>query len=75
MHLVEKWLSTLERKIEEYSIEANEAYRVYISAEPASSAEYHIIPQVLISGVVLSCMHIPLAGSLTVFGLPYPGYP
>ena len=38
-------LSTLEKKIEQYSLESHEAYRVYISAEPAGTRDAHIIPQ------------------------------
>ncbi|KAK3091630.1 hypothetical protein FSP39_021358 [Pinctada imbricata] len=45
VHLVAKWLPKLEKKLEEYSQESNENYRVFISAEPASSADSHIIPQ------------------------------
>eukprot|EP00058_Branchiostoma_floridae_P013849 XP_002599337.1 hypothetical protein BRAFLDRAFT_275161 [Branchiostoma floridae] len=45
VHLVAKWLGTLEKKLEKYSVGSNEAYRVYISAEPAASAASHIIPQ------------------------------
>nr|P39057.1 RecName: Full=Dynein beta chain, ciliary [Heliocidaris crassispina]BAA00827.1 dynein beta-heavy chain [Heliocidaris crassispina] len=45
IHLVAKWLSTLEKKLEQYSIGSHESYRVYMSAEPAGSPESHIIPQ------------------------------
>ncbi|PIK39300.1 dynein beta-heavy chain [Apostichopus japonicus] len=45
IHLVAKWLSTLEKKLEAYSIGSNAAYRVYMSAEPAGSPDSHIIPQ------------------------------
>ena len=38
-------MPTLEKKIEQYSAESNENYRLFISAEPASSADSHIIPQ------------------------------
>ena len=40
-----RWLGTLEKKLETYSVGSNEAYRVYISAEPASTRASHIIPQ------------------------------
>lgn len=43
--MVAKWLSTLEKKLEAYSIGSNAAYRVYMSAEPAGSPDSHIIPQ------------------------------
>ncbi|KAJ8318719.1 LOW QUALITY PROTEIN: hypothetical protein KUTeg_003810 [Tegillarca granosa] len=52
VHLVAKWLSTLEKKIEQYSEESHEAYRVFISAEPAASAEYHIIPQGILEAAI-----------------------
>ena len=40
-----KWLPLLEKKLEEYSVDSNPAYRVYISAEPAGTRDSHIIPQ------------------------------
>ncbi|CAH1795230.1 unnamed protein product [Owenia fusiformis] len=52
VHLVAKWLGTLEKKIEEYSQESHPDYRVYISAEPAASAEYHIIPQGILESAI-----------------------
>lgn len=45
VHLVAKWLPTLEKKIEQYSSESHENYRLFISAEPAATVESHIIPQ------------------------------
>jgi len=45
IHLVARWLPTLEKKIEQYSVDSHPAYRVYMSAEPASSRESHTIPQ------------------------------
>ena len=45
MHLVAKWLPKLEKFVEKYSTGSNEAYRLYISAEPSATAESHIIPQ------------------------------
>nr|CAB3238637.1 dynein beta chain, ciliary-like [Phallusia mammillata] len=45
VHLVAKWLGTLEKKIEQYSVGSHKSYRVYISAEPAATRESHIIPQ------------------------------
>ena len=40
-----KWLSTLEKKLEEHSENSHPEFRVFISAEPAPSPEGHIIPQ------------------------------
>jgi dynein heavy chain len=54
IHLVAKWLSTLDKKLEAYSEGSHEAYRVYISAEPAASREGHIIPQ----GILEACIKI-----------------
>ena len=52
VHLVQKWLSTLEKKLETYSEESHQDYRVFISAEPAASAEYHIIPQGILESAI-----------------------
>ena len=40
-----RWLPTLEKKIEQYSLDSHPNYRVYMSAEPAASRESHSIPQ------------------------------
>ncbi|CAJ0964166.1 unnamed protein product [Ranitomeya imitator] len=45
VHLVAKWLVTLEKLLEKYSTGSHEDYRIFISAEPAASPEEHIIPQ------------------------------
>lgn len=45
IHLVAKWLPLLEKKIEETLDTAHDKFRLFISAEAALSAEYHIIPQ------------------------------
>ncbi|XP_043570411.1 dynein axonemal heavy chain 9-like isoform X1 [Chiloscyllium plagiosum] len=45
IHLVAKWLSILEKKMEQHSEGSHENFRVFISAEPAPSPEGHIIPQ------------------------------
>ncbi|XP_004857611.1 dynein heavy chain 9, axonemal isoform X1 [Heterocephalus glaber] len=45
IHLVAKWLSTLEKKLEEHSENSHPEFRVFISAEPAPFPEGHIIPQ------------------------------
>lgn len=46
IHLVKKWLPSLEKKLEVASDGSHPDYRVFMSAEPASSAAGHIIPQV-----------------------------
>ncbi|XP_066570660.1 dynein axonemal heavy chain 11 [Amia ocellicauda] len=45
IHLVAKWLGTLEKLLESSSENSHPDYRVFISAEPAGSPEEHIIPQ------------------------------
>ncbi|XP_055848919.1 dynein beta chain, ciliary isoform X2 [Episyrphus balteatus] len=45
IHLVRKWLPALEKKLEHYAEGSHPNYRVFLSAEPASSAAAHIIPQ------------------------------
>ncbi|XP_064179132.1 dynein heavy chain 9, axonemal [Anguilla rostrata] len=45
IHLVAKWLSTLEKKLEQHSEGSHQDFRVFVSAEPSGSPEGHIIPQ------------------------------
>ncbi|XP_021937393.1 dynein beta chain, ciliary isoform X2 [Zootermopsis nevadensis] len=45
IHLVKKWLPTLEKKLEHYSQGSHPDYRVFMSAEPAATPAAHIIPQ------------------------------
>uniref|UniRef100_UPI00398F70DF dynein axonemal heavy chain 11-like isoform X2 n=1 Tax=Pristiophorus japonicus TaxID=55135 RepID=UPI00398F70DF len=45
VHLVVKWLGTLEKLLEQFSEGSHPDYRVFISAEPARTSEEHIIPQ------------------------------
>ncbi|KAK3590847.1 hypothetical protein CHS0354_024585 [Potamilus streckersoni] len=52
VHLVAKWLPTLEKKLEQYSTDSHKAYRVYISAEPAPTPESHIIPQGILEAAI-----------------------
>lgn len=52
VHLVAKWLSTLERKLEESGMTGHESYRVYISAEPAGDPAYHLIPQGILESAI-----------------------
>lgn len=46
IHLVERWLPTLEKRLEQNYEKSHKKYRVFLSAEPAPSAETHILPQV-----------------------------
>ncbi|KAM9287928.1 LOW QUALITY PROTEIN: dynein axonemal heavy chain 11 [Cariama cristata] len=45
IHLVAKWLGTLEKLLGQYSEESNPDCHVFISAEPAPAPKEHIIPQ------------------------------
>ncbi|XP_078011950.1 dynein axonemal heavy chain 17 isoform X1 [Phascolarctos cinereus] len=52
IHLVARWLSTLDKKVEKYSTGSHDDYRVYMSAEPAPCPEVHIIPQGLLENAI-----------------------
>ncbi|XP_062965627.1 dynein axonemal heavy chain 9 [Cynocephalus volans] len=52
IHLVAKWLSTLEKKLEEHSENSHPEFRVFISAEPAPSPESHVIPQGILENAI-----------------------
>ncbi|KAF5280421.1 hypothetical protein FQR65_LT03230 [Abscondita terminalis] len=45
IHLVAKWLSNLEKKIEQTDEVSNPNYRLYLSAEPSSDPQVCVIPQ------------------------------
>ena len=52
VHLVAKWLSALEKKLEETAENAHASYRVFISAEPAPTPDLHIIPQGILESAI-----------------------
>ncbi|XP_008068583.1 dynein heavy chain 17, axonemal [Carlito syrichta] len=52
IHLVARWLSNLDKKVERYSVGSHEDYRVFMSAEPSPSPETHIIPQGLLENAI-----------------------
>ncbi|XP_077184230.1 dynein axonemal heavy chain 17 isoform X3 [Paroedura picta] len=52
IHLVARWLNTLDKKVERYSIGSHSDYRVFMSAEPAPSPDAHIIPQGLLENAI-----------------------
>ncbi|XP_019398323.1 PREDICTED: dynein heavy chain 17, axonemal [Crocodylus porosus] len=52
IHLVAKWLGTLDKKVERYSQGSHTDYRVFMSAEPAPSPDTHIIPQGLLENAI-----------------------
>ncbi|KAM9002992.1 dynein axonemal heavy chain 9 [Sarcophilus harrisii] len=45
IHLVAKWLDSLEKKLEQHSNSSHHKFRVFMSAEAATSPDGHIIPQ------------------------------
>ncbi|XP_058477020.1 dynein heavy chain 9, axonemal isoform X3 [Solea solea] len=45
IHLVARWLGTLEKLLEQNAEGSHENFRVFVSAEPSSTPEGHIIPQ------------------------------
>ncbi|KAJ8736094.1 hypothetical protein PYW08_006750 [Mythimna loreyi] len=45
IHLVKKWLPSLEKKMESFATGCHENFRLFMSAEPAATAAAHIIPQ------------------------------
>ena len=79
IHLVAKWLSTLEKKLEELSEESHPDFRVFISAEPAPSPEGHIIPQGILENSIKitneppTGMHANLHKALDNFTQVLPG--
>ncbi|KAI9142914.1 dynein heavy chain and region D6 of dynein motor-domain-containing protein [Paraphysoderma sedebokerense] len=52
IHLVAKWLPSLEKKLESLNQGANENFRVFLSAEPASDPAYHIIPTSILQAAI-----------------------
>ncbi|XP_023292211.2 dynein beta chain, ciliary [Lucilia cuprina] len=52
IHLVAKWLSTLEKKMEASLIDVNPNYRLFLSAEPAGDPAYHILPQGILESAI-----------------------
>uniref|UniRef100_A0A087YME5 Dynein axonemal heavy chain 17 n=1 Tax=Poecilia formosa TaxID=48698 RepID=A0A087YME5_POEFO len=45
IHLVARWLGTLEKLLEQYAEGSHENFRVFVSAEPSSTRDSHFIPQ------------------------------
>ncbi|NXF34737.1 DYH17 protein, partial [Nyctibius bracteatus] len=52
IHLVARWLDTLEKLVERHSLGSHADYRVFVSAEPAPSPEAHVIPQGLLEDAI-----------------------
>ncbi|XP_041975803.1 dynein beta chain, ciliary [Aricia agestis] len=45
IHLVKKWLPSLEKKMESFALGCDAQFRLFMSAEPAATPTAHIIPQ------------------------------
>ena len=54
IHLVVKWLKRLESTMETCAATGHPDFRFYLTAEPAGSPEYHIMPQ----GILQACIKI-----------------
>lgn len=52
IHLVAKWLPTLEKKIERTQDRSHTNYRLFLSAEPAIDAFTHILPQGILESAI-----------------------
>ncbi|KAJ8415860.1 hypothetical protein AAFF_G00404170 [Aldrovandia affinis] len=52
VHLVARWLGALEKLLERTGSDSHPDYRVFISAEPASSPEEHLIPQGMLENAI-----------------------
>ncbi|KAG7298071.1 hypothetical protein JYU34_018841, partial [Plutella xylostella] len=52
VHLVARWLPALEKKMEEVMEHPLPSYRLFLSAEPAPDAVYHIIPQGILESAI-----------------------
>ncbi|GAB0094138.1 hypothetical protein DMENIID0001_093740 [Sergentomyia squamirostris] len=73
IHLVARWLPTLEKCIEVATIKPHESFRLFLSAEPATSADFHILPQGILESAIKvtneppSGIHANLHGALNQF--------
>ncbi|KAM9783033.1 dynein axonemal heavy chain 11 [Neosynchiropus ocellatus] len=52
VHLVARWLPTLEGLLETSAVDSHPDYRVFITGEPAQSPEQHIIPRGILENAV-----------------------
>ena len=52
IHLVKHWLPTLERKLERILENAQENFRLFMSAEPSADFSTHVIPQGILENSV-----------------------
>ncbi|KAL9894878.1 dynein beta chain, ciliary [Glossina fuscipes] len=52
IHLVARWLPSLEKKMEASLIDVNPSYRLFLSAEPAGDPAAHILPQGILESAI-----------------------
>ncbi|XP_070067151.1 dynein beta chain, ciliary [Drosophila virilis] len=52
IHLVARWLPSLEKKMEASLINVNSKYRLFLSAEPAGDPLMHILPQGILESAI-----------------------
>ncbi|XP_073817376.1 dynein beta chain, ciliary-like [Musca autumnalis] len=52
IHLVARWLPSLEKKMEASLIEVHPDYRLFLSAEPSPDPAYHILPQGILESAI-----------------------
>ncbi|KAK6302908.1 hypothetical protein J4Q44_G00272630 [Coregonus suidteri] len=52
IHLVARWLGSLEKLLERCCEGSHQDYRVFISAEPAPTPQEHIIPQGILENAI-----------------------
>ncbi|XP_044574110.1 dynein beta chain, ciliary [Drosophila ananassae] len=52
IHLVARWLPSLEKKMESSLSNANSNYRLFLSAEPAGDPSAHILPQGILESAI-----------------------
>ncbi|XP_008276610.1 dynein axonemal heavy chain 9 [Stegastes partitus] len=59
IHLVARWLGTLEKLLEQHAEGSHENFRVFVSAEPSSTREGHIIPQGILENSIKITNELP----------------
>ncbi|XP_045075717.1 dynein axonemal heavy chain 11-like [Coregonus clupeaformis] len=61
IHLVARWLGSLEKLLERCCEGSHQDYRVFMSAEPAPTPQEHIIPQGILENAIKITTSLPLA--------------
>lgn len=68
IHLVAKWLPRLEKCIDAATKEPHESFRLFMSAEPAESADFHILPQGILESAIKVTNEPPSGMSANLHG-------